>query len=86
MKSFTKSGLVYLHDVWDHTCKKMKSENEILQRLRDKRNWIAELHILRIALQQYNERINSIEASRSQVIRLKLIYVNVMTANNATVY
>ena len=71
MKSFAQSGLIYLHDVWDHTCNKMKSENVILQTLRDKRNWIAELHILRKALQQYNERINTNKASRSQVIRFE---------------
>jgi len=89
MKSFAKSGLLYFHDVWDYACNKMKSGNEILPKLRDKRNWIAEVHVhtLRTALQQYKDKRAQMQHQILKRSGLKSsTYLKVLTANHATKY
>ena len=42
LSNFSKSGLITVKDIWDQNSKIFVNSTEIFNRLRDKRNWIAE--------------------------------------------
>lgn len=66
--SFTKSGIFFIQDVYDSEANTLKPQNEIISKLVYKRNWLAEFHMLRTALNQYSKHAKSHPAKKTQHI------------------
>lgn len=60
---------MFLSDIWDKDSNNLKHETDILRLLTDKRNWLAEMYVLRSALNQYKGQIVNPENTAKQSIR-----------------